>query len=107
MESFFDLYRQDNNIKYVTASASLLPTDNVVFCTTAGAAITITLPEPGLAKNRHFAISLITDGGQNVTITDKGSTSYDWTDITLADANDGALLWCDGVKYWVIADNYT
>ena len=107
MENFFDLYRQNNNIKYVTASASLLPTDNVVFCTTAGAAITVTLPEPGLAKGRFFAITLITDGGQNVTVTDKGSTSYDWSNITLADANDGVLLYCDGVKFWNICDNYT
>lgn len=107
MESFFDLYRQDSNIKYLTASDELEPTENVVFCDTTAGAITVTLPAPGLAKNRYFAISLITDGGKDVTITDKGSTSYDWTNITLADANDGALLWCDGVKYWVIADNYT
>ena len=99
-----DNYRTD--VEYFpTAAATLTNTQRVVRYTPA-ASCACTLPAVATAKGLVFSIEVITAGGFTVTVQDQDD-SEDWTNIALNADNDGCLLYCDGRKWWVIADNYT
>jgi len=63
------------------------------------------LPPVGEAKGKFYSITQVDDGG-DVTVADQDD-SYDWSDLTFDADADGALLYSDGMKWWVVVDNYT
>ena len=86
-----------------TASATLGVNDQVCDVDTTDGAVTITLPNVEEAAGRIYSIFLITDGGNDVTIQDQDE-SRDWEgDFTLADADDGYVLYSDGRKWHTLA----
>jgi len=93
---------------YTTANAGALtmtPDMQVVTLDSTDGAITVTLPPVQTVKGQIFAISAKTYVTA-ITIQDNDE-SYDWTNISLDADNDGALLFSDGMKFWVVTDNYS
>ena len=70
---------------------------------TAAGTFTCYLPPVGEAKGKFYSINLVADDG-NVTIADQDD-SYDWSDLTMATAVDGVLLFSDGMKWWVVVND--
>lgn len=58
------------------------------------------LPSVVEAAGRIYAIHH-TNSSNNVTIKDQDD-SEDWSDLTMAAADDNALLYSDGRKWWVL-----
>lgn len=73
----------------------------MVITTDATYTTTVVLPSVAEAKGGIYTIRLVTDGGQNVTVTDKNDDAA-LTDITLADAGDAVCLYSDGFKWFVL-----
>lgn len=84
---------------------AMTPEMQVVTLDSTSGALTVTLPAVQKTKGQHFAISAKTYVSA-ITIQDNDE-SYDWTNISLDADNDGVLLYSDGMKYWVVTDNYT
>jgi len=90
-----------NQYKLVTATHKVLLTETRIFCDSTAAAFTLTLPAIADAKGLTFSIILTVDGG-DVTIAHAGD-SYNWTNLTMNDAEDGFLLYSDGLVWWILA----
>jgi len=93
----------------VTAAATLTPDQTFIRASTVSGtgAFAITLPPVAECAGRIFSIQMIVrNSTDDITVQD-GNESEDWTDITLNLAADGCLLYSDGRKFWVLADNYT
>ncbi len=73
----------------------------VIVTTDATYTTAVTLPSVAEAKGGVYTIRLVTDGGQNVTVTDKSDDAA-LSDITLADAGDAVCLYSDGFKWFVL-----
>ncbi len=58
-----------------------------------------TLPSVALAGGMMFFFYLVTDGGQNVTITDAGD-DLDFTDVTMDTVNDAIICMSDGIHWF-------
>ena len=89
---------------YKTASYSMKVNDNVIVCTTGSVSdITLTLPPVVQAAGKFYSIYLPNgaDGGKDVVIQDQDD-SVDWADITMADEEDGRLLFSDGRIWWTV-----
>lgn len=84
---------------------TMTPDMQVVTLDSTDGAITVTLPPVQTTKGQHIAISAKTYVSA-ITIQDNDE-SYDWTNISLDADNDSVLLYSDGMKYWVVTDNYT
>ena len=91
-----------NKTHFLTESTTLTVNQQVAECVTGAAVdVTLTLPAVIEATGRHYSISLITDGGFDVVVQDQDD-SRDWTDLTLDTANDYALLYSDGRKWFTL-----
>ena len=91
-----------DNFLHATVSATLTVNQQAVVITTGAAVdVTITLPNVGEAMGRTFTFQLITDGGFDGVIQDQDE-SDDWTDLTLDTADDYAVLYSDGRRWWVL-----
>lgn len=66
--------------------------------TDGSSALTVTLPPVSEAAGQIYSVYLDTDGGTDVTVTDAGDDA-DFTDITLDDADDFAVLFSNGVRW--------
>lgn len=73
----------------------------VIFITDGTYTTSCVLPPVAEASGMFFSFSVQTDGGQNVTITDKGDDT-DFDDLTLADVNDRCLTYSDGIHWHAI-----
>lgn len=109
-----------------TAERGLTPRDGVVFKTGSATAdetvamttdqrsyilttddtytLTMTLPSVAEAGGMMFFFYLVSDGGQDVTITDKGD-DLDFDDITMDTVNDAFILISDGIHWFAISAN--
>jgi len=72
---------------------------------TVDGTFTVTLPPVAEAAGKFYAVHQIDDGG-NTTIQDQDD-SYDWSNQTLTEDDDGVLLFSDGLKWWLVVDNST
>lgn len=95
-------------IHYHTGSAtanetiSILLTQRVNVITTDDTyTLTATLPPVAEAAGMIFSFYIISDGGQDLTITDADDDA-DFDDVTFADANDRGLLYSDGIHWHFI-----
>ena len=87
---------QSGKVVFATATLAMDVNDQNVRCVTDGVlGFTVTLPSVREAAGRIYSISLVTDGGTNVTIENKANDSV-LTNITLDDALDYALMYSDG-----------
>ena len=87
-----------------TANKTLyLRVDQRVFIaiTDATYTLTLTLPPVAEAAGMIYSVAVQTDGGQDLTVTDKGDDT-DFDDVTFADANDRGLFYSDGVHWHFI-----
>ena len=92
-----------NNFVHLTESATLTVNQQAVTVTTGAAVdVTVTLPIVSEAMGRTFTIQLIVDGGFDGVVQDQDE-SDDWTDLTLDTADDYAVLYSDGRRWWVLA----
>ena len=62
-------------------------------------ATTLKLPSVFEAARMAYFLYITKDGGQNVTITDRGYDS-DFDDRTLADVNDRCMIVSDGIHWF-------
>ncbi len=62
--------------------------------------LTCTLPSVAEAGGMMFFFYLVTDGGQNVTITDAGD-DLDFTDVTMDTVNDAFIAISDGIHWFI------
>ena len=72
-----------------------------VFVTDSTFTLTVTLPSVTEAAGMIFSAYLVTDGGQDITVTDDGD-DIDFDDVTFADANDRGLFFSDGLHWHFI-----
>ena len=87
---------QSGKVVFATATLVMDVNDQNVRCVTdGGTGFTVTLPSVREAAGRIYSISLVTDGGMNVTIENKADDSV-LADITLDTALDYALMYSDG-----------
>ena len=86
---------QSGKVVFATATLVMDVNDQVVRCVTDTLGFTVTLPSVREAAGRIYSISLVTDGGMDVTIENKADDSV-LTDITLDTALDYALMYSDG-----------
>ena len=70
-----------------------------ILVTDATYALTCTLPSVAAAGGMMFFFYLVTDGGQDVTITDKGD-DLDFTDVTMDTVNDAIICISDGIHWF-------
>jgi len=108
MESIQDLINGAHvpeNYLIATESATLKPYQQTVLCTTGAVSdVALVLPTVGEAKGKFYSITLVTDGGKDVTVNDNGDDSrVAFTAVTLDTAEDYILLFCDGLRWWTIA----
>ena len=66
----------------------------------------MTLPPVNVCQGQFLSIALPDYTSNTVTVQDQDD-SEDWTDISLNADQDGALLFSDGIKWWVVVDNYS
>lgn len=93
---------------YTAANAGALTVTNAMACLTLDStdgALTVTLPKVEQAAGLTFSFMCKTYSSA-ITIQDNDD-SDDWTNISLDAAQDGALLYSDGRKWWVLVDNYS
>jgi len=67
---------------------------------------TVYLPNVAEAVGCVISITALV-GNTNAVAVEDQDESYDWADLDLNAAADGAVLMSDGRKWWVIADDYT
>ena len=89
-------YRVNENFKSIAANYTLKPTDQVV---TVTAACTVTLPPVCMAKGKWYSIYSTVSG--NVVLQDQDD-SLDWADKTMTADTGRALLFSDGIRWWVV-----
>lgn len=99
MGNFVDSKTSQQPFLQVDASVALTPNQNIVRVVGNSAAATVTLPPVGVCAGRMFAITAEDATASDVTVTDSGD-SKEWTNIVLGTDGDGALLFCDGQKFW-------
>ena len=87
-----------NKYAFIDEATTLTVGQQCCEADTTDGAMAVTLPNVEEAAGKIFSISLITDGG-DLTIQDQDE-SRDWTDLTLDTANDFALLYSDGRKWF-------
>jgi regulator of extracellular matrix RemA (YlzA/DUF370 family) len=89
--------------KYIDPAASIeMTTLDYVVRPSASAAIVVTLPPVAEAKGRFYSIfARLASGSNTITITDKDD-SEGFVDIVLDAADEGTLLYSDGIR-WVTA----
>ena len=93
----------------VTEAVTLLAHQNVVRCSTlAEEDYSIILPPVSGAKNRGlYSILLrVLEDDETITITDQGD-SEDWTDLEMTAVGDHAVLYSDGIKWFVLTSVIT
>lgn len=78
-------------------------TDKVIRVASDSSAVTITLPNAAEFAGRMISI-IAPDGGTNaVTVTDRDGSLDFQGDYSLNAADDGTLLYSDGLKWWEVA----
>lgn len=91
--------------EFATAALAMDVYDQCVECDSTAGAFAVTLPNVSLAAGKLYSISLIVDNG-NVTIQDNDE-SRDWADLVMTAANDYALLYSDGRKWFTLDSQLT
>ena len=95
---------QSGKVVFATATLVMDVNDQVVRCVTDDTlGFTVTLPSVREAAGRIYSISLVTDGGTNVTIENKADDSV-LTDIVLTAALDYALMYSDGYLWHTLLE---
>ena len=90
-------------VEAVTAAHTLAVYEQVALVDSTLGAITLTLPPVGEAKGKFYSILFQTDNG-DLTVQDQDD-AYDWTDLTVNDAGECLLLYSDGLKWHICADD--
>ena len=93
--------------KYVnpTANYSMNTYDYVVrpSANSTSGPITITLPRVSEAKGRFYSIlARDADGTNTITVQDRNDSEL-WSDITFNGSGDRALLYSDGLHWWIVS----
>jgi hypothetical protein len=83
---------------------SVAPGVTLVKATLSGAANkTITLPPVAQSAGRFLSIILVSMAGSNdYIVADKGDDTL-WSDLTLDQADDRVLLYCDGERWFQVS----
>jgi len=102
---FIDDGQVRDKYEFVTTTLVMDVYDQVVECDSTGGAFTVTLPNVAEAKGKMYSISLIVDNG-DVTIQDNDE-SRDWADLVMTAANDYALVYSDGRKWFTLDSQLT
>jgi len=91
----------------VTEAVTLTPRDQVVHVITEAnqADFSVTLAPVAECAGLFVSVALVTLGDNEVVTLQDQDDSYDWADLTLDALNDGVLLHCDGIKWWVICND--
>ena len=97
------MVKEADRTEAITASATLEVYEQLAICDSTDGAMTLTLPPVGEAKGKFYSIIFETDNG-DLTVADQDD-SYDWDDLTMTAAVDGALLFSDGMKWWVVVND--
>lgn len=95
--------KEPNQVEEITESTTLEVYEQVALVDSTGGALTLTLPPVTEAKGRFYSILFITDNG-DLTVADQDD-SYDWNDLTVDDAGECLLLYSDGQKWHICADD--
>jgi len=96
---------EQDKVAFVTGAHPMSIRDYVVRADSTNGAFSLTLPPVTEAMGRIYAIHLSVWGG-DVTIQDQGD-SEDWTDMIMGVDNDGAVLYSDGRKWWILHKTIT
>lgn len=89
----------------LTEAVSINVYDQACIIDSTAGAFAVTLPSVSEAKGKIYTFYMKTDGG-NVTIQDRDD-SPDWTDLTFTAVTDKAILYSDGMIWWVLASSTT
>ena len=95
----------DKNVAYLTAAVSLTIREQVVRVTanTASDDWTLTLPSVAEAAGLLFSIVSTIANAKTVTVADAGDDA-DFSNLTLDTDDDYAVLWSDGLRWYVLTD---
>jgi hypothetical protein len=96
---------EQDKVAFVTGAYPMSIRDYVVRADSTDGAFSLTLPPVTEAMGRIYAIHLSVWGG-DVTIQDHDD-SEDWTDMIMGVDNDGAVLYSDGRKWWILHKTIT
>ena len=97
------IVKEADRTEAITASATLEVYEQLAICDSTDGAMTLTLPPVGEAKGKFYSIIFETDNG-DLTVQDQDD-SYDWSDLTADDAGECLLLYSDGFKWHICADD--
>ena len=89
-----------DKVAFVTGAYPMSIRDYVVRADSTDGAFSLTLPPVTEAMGRIYAIHLSV-WGEDVTIQDQGD-SEDWADVIMIGPDNGAVLYSDGRKWWVL-----
>ena len=94
-----------DKLKIVAGTATVLKTyETVVRATQLTASIAVTLPPVAKMAGKFVSCQVVDANSEALTLQD-ADDSQDWTDLTLDADNDGALLFSDGIKWWVVTND--
>lgn len=99
---------QDDDALALTAARTLSVTERVVRCSCATATGNYTIKLPNVSEAVGLIFSVVCTSaadGKAVTLADNDSESEDWSNLTLDTTDDGALLYSDGRKWWIITND--
>jgi hypothetical protein len=105
----YELARTDN-VRSVTAAATLDPSDTVVLIDTSGGAFTLTMPPVDQCAGRHYSLYLVAGATTACTVQASGTSAYadsdEWGgDYTMDAADDRILFYCDGRMFWEVNED--
>jgi len=104
MESRIDKEQREivrDTFEAITSATTLDVYDLVAHVNSSGGAVTVTLPAVEKARGKIYSITAETVGN-NITITDAGDDTI-FTDITLNTADDFAVLFSNGTRWFELA----
>lgn len=89
----------------LTADVSINVWDQACIIDSTDGAFTVTLPPVAEAKGKIYTFYMTVDGG-DVTIQNRDDCP-DWTDLSFTAITDKAILYSDGLIWWVLASSTT
>lgn len=99
IEKFFEDQQVIPKQKFISASTTLTPKDQVVVASITGNII-VTLPPVAEAKGKFYSIILRARTAGTLTVADAGD-SEGWTNTTDQDAVGDRRIWySDGLVWW-------
>ena len=98
-------YTSKQGVSTALTGAKLLPSMQAVYVTTSGA-LTLYLPDVTEMAGTILTVTADDQASGDLIVADNDE-SFDWSDLTLGDNDDGVCLFSDGRKWWILTDDYT